>query len=283
MSELGEYLSSEVVVDYADGLISRREALRRLGLLGVGAAVATPLLAACDAQRGTTTPPQAAPTPTITGPAGQLQGRWAAAPTPKGSMLVVHENKGLTEHIASIAGRLAAAGWSALAIDLLSEEGGTATFTDPAQATAALNAAPPARFIADMRAGIDELLRRNPGHTVGATGFCFGGGMVWSLLAAGEPRLSAAVPFYGPFPADASLSGSPQAAVLGVYAQLDDRVNASRDAARDALRKAGLTYEIVTYPDVNHAFFNDTGARYNAPAAAQAWTKLTTWLTDHLT
>ncbi|MEU8002347.1 dienelactone hydrolase family protein [Catellatospora sp. NPDC049111] len=299
MSELGEYLSSEVVVDYADGLISRREALRRLGLLGVGAAVATPLLAACDAQRGTTTPPQAAPTPTITGPAGpspaptepitfpgpsgQLQGRWAAAATPKGSMLVIHENKGLTKHIASIAGRLAAAGWSALAIDLLSEEGGTATFTDPAQATAALNAAPPARFIADMRAGIDELLRRNPGHTVGATGFCFGGGMVWSLLAAGEPRLSAAVPFYGPFPADASLSGSPQAAVLGVYAQLDDRVNASRDAARDALRKAGLTYEIVTYPDVNHAFFNDTGARYNAPTATQAWTKLTTWLTDHLT
>ncbi|MEU8076952.1 dienelactone hydrolase family protein [Catellatospora citrea] len=299
MSELGEYLSSEVVVDYADGLISRREALRRLGLLGVGAAVAAPLLAACDAQRDAATPPPAAPTPAVTGPAGpsplptepivfsgpngQLQGRWAAAATPKGSVLVVHENKGLTDHIASIAGRLAAAGWSALAIDLLSEEGGTAKFTDPAQATAALNAAPPARFIADLKAGVDELLRRNPGHTVGAMGFCFGGGMVWSLLAAGEPRLHAAAPFYGPFPANASLAGSPDAAVLGVYAQLDDRVNATRDAARAALSKAGLTFEIVTYPDVNHAFFNDTGARYNAPAAAQAWTELTAWFTRHLT
>ncbi|GAA2353606.1 hypothetical protein Cme02nite_46040 [Catellatospora methionotrophica] len=299
MSELGEYLSSEVVVDYADGLISRREALRRLGLLGVGAAVATPLLAACDAQRDTTTPPQTAPTPAATGPAGptplptepitfpgpsgQLQGRWAAAADPKGSVLVVHENKGLTDHIASIAGRLAAAGWSALAVDLLSEEGGTATFTDPAQATAALNAAPPARFIADMKAGIGELLRRNPGHTVGAMGFCFGGGMVWSLLAAGEPRLHAAIPFYGPFPANASMARSPDAAVLGVYAQLDDRVNATRDAAREALTKAGLTFEIATYPDVNHAFFNDTGARYNAPAATRAWTRLTTWLSEHLT
>ncbi|MFD0596555.1 dienelactone hydrolase family protein [Catellatospora coxensis] len=197
-------------------------------------------------------------------------------------MLVVHENKGLTEHIASIAGRLAAAGWSALAIDLLSAEGGTAKFTDPAQATAALNAAPPARFIADMRAGIDELLRRNPGtpsaRRASASAAAWSG-PCW-------PRANPPVggrPFYGPFPAGASLSGSPQAAVLGIYAQLDDRVNASRDAARDALRKAGLTYEIVTYPDVNHAFFNDTGARYNAPAAAQAWTKLTTWLTDHLT
>lgn len=300
MSEFSEYLSGEVVVDYADGLISRREALHRLALLGMGAAVAAPLLAACDAQRaGTVAAPTASPSPAPSGPAGPtplptqpitfagpqgrtLQGAWATAATPRGSVLVVHENKGLTPHIASVAGRLAAAGWSALAIDLLSEEGGTAKFTDPAQATAALNAAPPGRFTADLKAGIGELLRRNPGHTVGAMGFCFGGGAVWSLLAAGEPRLHAAVPFYGPFPAGASLSGSPDAAVLGVYAQLDDRVNASRDAARDALRQAGLTFEIVTYPDVNHAFFNDTGARFDPTAAAQAWTKLTTWFSEYL-
>ncbi|MEV4416096.1 dienelactone hydrolase family protein [Catellatospora sp. NPDC049609] len=300
MSEFSEYLSSEVVVDYADGLISRREALHRLALLGVGAAVAVPLLAACESRRADpATAPTGTPGPVPSGPAGpsplptqpvtfpgpqgrELRGAFAAAVTPRGSVLVVHENKGLTDHIASVAGRLAAAGWSALAIDLLSEEGGTARFTDPAQATAALNAAPPERLLADLRAGIDELLRRGPGHTVGAMGFCFGGGMVWSLLAAGEPRLHAAVPFYGPFPAGASLSGSPQAAVLGVYAQLDDRVNASRDAAGDALRQAGLTHEIVTYPDVNHAFFNDTGARYNAAAASQAWAKLTAWFGEHL-
>lgn len=297
MSEFSEYLSTEVVVDYADGLISRREALHRLALLGVGAAVATPMLAACEAGRDGEIPRQA--TPAASGPAGPspapvaqvtfpgpegrvLRGAWAAAGTPRGSVLVMHENKGLTEHIGSVAGRLAAAGYSALALDLLSAEGGTAAFTDPAQATAALNAAPPARFIADMKAGVGELLRRNPGHTVGATGFCFGGGMVWSLLAAGEPRLHAAVPFYGPFPAGASLSGSPEAAVLGIYAQLDDRVNASREAARTALREAGLTYEIVTVPDVNHAFFNDTGARYDAAAAAGAWTAMTDWFAAHL-
>jgi carboxymethylenebutenolidase len=102
-------------------------------------------------------------------------------------VLVIHENRGLTDHIKSVAGRLAASGFNAIAIDLLSAEGGTAKFTDPAQATAALNAAPPARFIADMKAGIDELLRRGIGVKVGVTGFCFGGGQTWAHR--GDPVL----------------------------------------------------------------------------------------------
>jgi carboxymethylenebutenolidase len=301
MTDMSRYLTEEVVVDYADGLITRREALRRLSLLGVGAGISGPMLAACDTRNegGGPTPssttaspagsvpagPQALPTEAITfaGPGGQtLQGAWAAAASPRGSVLVIHENRGLTDHIRSVAGRLAASGFSALAIDLLSEEGGTARFPDSAQATAALNAAPRARFIADMRAGIDELLRRVPGSKPAAVGFCFGGGMVWSLLAAGEPRLGAAAPFYGPLPDNADLSGSRPAAVLAVYAELDARVNASRDAAKAALEKAGLTHEIITYPGASHAFFNDTGERYNASAAGAAYQRLIDWFGQHL-
>ena len=192
-------------------------------------------------------------------------------------MLVIHENRGLTDHIRSVAGRFAASGYPALAIDLLSEEGGTAKFTDPAQATAALNAAPPARFMADLKAGVGELQRRVAGKKTAAIGFCFGGGMVWSLLASGEPRLAAAAPFYGPFPSGGDLAGSKGAAVLGVYAGLDDRVNASRDAARAALDKAGNPHEIVTYDGANHAFFNDTGQRYDATAAAAVYRKVLDW------
>lgn len=302
MSDLNEYLTSEVVVDYADGLIPRREALRRLALLGVGVAVAGPILAACDAQKdendgassasgpapgiaATPAGPPALPTEAITfdGPRGQaLQGAWAPATAPRGSVLVIHENRGLTDHLRSVAGRLAASGYSALAIDLLSEEGGTARYTDSAEATAALNAVTPARFVADMKAGVDELLRRVPTRKPAAVGFCFGGGMVWSLLASGEPRLGAAAPFYGPLPDNADLAGSRGAAVLAVYAELDDRVNASRDAARAALEKAGLTHEIVTYPGANHAFFNDTGPRYNPTAAAAAYERLIAWFGEHL-
>jgi carboxymethylenebutenolidase len=285
-----EYLTSEVVVDYADGLIDRREALRRLSLLGVGAAVATPMLAACESNKKATPSGSASgsapagPAPvsteavTFAGPEGRtLQGAWAAAADPRGTVLVIHENRGLTDHIRSVAGRFAASGYSALAIDLLSEEGGTATFTDPAQATAALNAAPPDRFMADLKAGVGELQRRVAGRKTAAIGFCFGGGMVWSLLASGEPRLAAAAPFYGPFPSGGDLSGSKDTAVLGVYAGLDDRVNASRDAARAALEKAGNPHEIVTYDGANHAFFNDTGQRYDATAAAAVYQKVLDW------
>ncbi len=219
---------------------------------------------------------------TFAGPQGRtLQGAWAAAAQPRGGVLVIHENRGLTDHIRSVAGRFAGSGYSALAIDLLSEEGGTASFSDSAQATAALSAAPQERLVGDMKAGVDELERRVPGKKIGAIGFCFGGGMVWTLLASSEPRLAAAAPFYGPLPGNASFTGS-LAAVLGVYAEQDSRVNASRDAAAAALTSAGLTHEIVTFPGVNHAFFNDTGARYDATAAAAAYQRVLDWFGRYL-
>ena len=292
MTALQRYLAEEVAIDHADGIIPRREALRRLGLLGVALPAASALLAACaagdpspEAPSGTATPPgPAVATEAVTfpGPEGRtLQGAWAPAAQPRGAVLVVHENRGLNDHIRSVAGRLANDGYSALAIDLLSAEGGTAALGGEAEAMAALNAAPPERFAADMRAGLDELERRAPGRKLGAIGFCFGGGMVWLLLTTGDARLAAAAPFYGPLPDDASFAGS-KAAVLGIYAEQDERVNASRDAAQAALEAAGLTHEIVTYPGANHAFFNDTGPRYNPEAAAQAYAKVLDWFGRHL-
>jgi carboxymethylenebutenolidase len=299
VTQFNEYLTEEVVEDYSDGIINRREALHRLGLLGVAAAVAVPLLAACDAAGqdgaaggGTPNPggsgpagPPARPTESITfaGPDGRkLQGAWAAADEPGGTVLVVHENRGLTDHIRSVAGRLAASGFSALAIDLLSEEGGTASFGNEAEVTAALNKVSDSRFVADIKAAIGELQRRTPNVKIGAVGFCFGGGMVWTLLASGEPRLAAAAPFYGPLPAGADFAGSRNAAVLGIYGEQDDRVNATRDAAQAALDKAGLIHQIVTFPNAGHAFFNDTGQRYNPTAAAAAYEQLIAWFHSHL-
>jgi carboxymethylenebutenolidase len=290
------YLAEEVAIDHADGVLSRREALRRLALLGLGVPAASALLAACGgdgdggpapaATSGTAAPSEpavATEAVTFPGPEGRtVQGAWAAADPARGAVLVIHENRGLNDHIRSVAGRLAASGYSALAIDLLSAEGGTAALGDEARAMAALSAAPQERFVADMRAGLDELERRAPGQKLGAIGFCFGGGMVWTLLASGEPRLAAAAPFYGPMPDGAGFSGSPNAAVLGIYAEQDARVNASREAATAALEQAGLTHEIVTYPGANHAFFNDTGPRYDEAAATQAYAKVLDWFGQHL-
>jgi carboxymethylenebutenolidase len=152
---------------------------------------------------------------------------------------------------------------------------------DPAQVTAALSGISPDRFAADMKAALDELERRAPGEKLGAMGFCFGGGMVWLLLSSDEPRLKAAIPFYGPFPENADFAGS-KAAVLGLYAEQDDRVNATRAQAEASLRAAGLEHELVTFPGVDHAFFNDTGPRYNAEAAAQAYQRILDWFGRYL-
>lgn len=291
---LRPYLAGEVAEDFADGLLDRREALRRLGLIGVGAATATALLAACSsggdervaAPVTTTTTPPTSPAPgamvRFAGPSGELQAAWAAPAGPPGAaVLVIHENRGLTPHFFDVVGRLAGEGYAALCVDLLSEEGGTASLGDPASAPAALAAAPAERLLADLTAGIDELGRRAPGVQVGAVGFCFGGAMAWRLVQAGDPRLAAVVPFYGPAPDPADF-GRSKAAVLGIYAGLDDRVNASRDRAEAALRAAGLVHEIRTFDGAGHAFFNDTGPRYDPAAATAAWAALLDWLDRHL-
>jgi carboxymethylenebutenolidase len=292
---LREYLIEEVALDCAEGLLSRRDAIRRLGLLGVGGAAAAAMIAAVPssvaARASSTEPPEpdgsTAPLApgediTFTGTSGDLIGVFSAADQALGSVLVIHENRGLTPHIRTIPPRLAADGFSALAIDLISAEGGTASMPTEDEAMAALGAAPEERLIADLRSGLNELERRVPDTKLAAIGFCFGGGMTWRLLAAGEPRLAAAVPFYGPLPDGADLSGSPSAAVLGIYAELDSRVNGTRDAAEEALTAAGLVHELRTFEGVDHAFFNDTGQRYNAEAAAAAYQAMLDWFAEHL-
>jgi carboxymethylenebutenolidase len=289
MTQLQRYLAEEVAEDHADGILTRREAMRRLGLLGIGGATASSLLAAAATgaiaksprdtrPRGASTAwaPVAAQPITFAGPNGTLMAAWAPAPRPRGALLVIHENRGLNDHIRNVAGRFAASGYSSLALDLLSEEGGTGAFPGEAEVGAALSAAPPARFVADMKAAVGELRRRVPRKKVAATGFCFGGGMVWLLLTSGERRIAAAAPFYGPFPEGGSF-GRSKAAVLGIYGGLDTRVNATRENAQAALKAANLKHEILTFTEANHAFFNDTGMRFNAPAAGEAYRRVVGW------
>jgi carboxymethylenebutenolidase len=120
-----------------------------------------------------------------------------------------------------------------------------------------------------------------PDGKLAVMGFCFGGGMVWNLLNAKEARLAAAVPFYGPAPADADFSGN-EAAVLAMYGENDQRVNATRDAATAALVAAGLEHEVKTFTGAGHGFFNDTGANYDEAAATQAYADVLAWFDRHL-
>ena len=297
---LRSYLATEVALDHADGLLTRREALQRLGLLGLSTVAASGLLSACAGATPTAAPspvatsaPGSAPakpdydvaaatarTQTITFPGGTgtMSGAFAAAQNARGAALVVHENRGLTDHIRAVTGRLAGDGYTALAPDLLSRAGGTSGVPD---ATAALAGISEADLVTDLRSGLAELGRRASGATPGIVGFCFGGGMVWQLLNSGPTDLAAAVPFYGPAPDDPRFTGT-KAAVLGIFAAQDDRVNAGRDSLDRALTAAGVTHEFVTEPGAGHAFFNDTGARYNPAAASDAYRRLLAWFGAHL-
>jgi carboxymethylenebutenolidase len=218
---------------------------------------------------------------TFPGKRGTLQGFFSPATGATGAMLVIHENRGLTDWVRSVATRLASDGYPSLAVDLLSEEGGTGSLADPAQASSILGNASEERLVSDMQSALAELSRRAPGAKLGVIGFCFGGGMVWDLLNAPEPRLAAAVPFYGPAPDAPAFSGN-TAAVFAVYAALDSRVTSTKDKVEAALKAAGLTYATRVYPGVDHAFFNDTGGRYNAEQAEAAYADTLAWLRKYL-
>ncbi len=111
-------------------------------------------------------------------------------------------------------------------------------------------------------------------------GYCFGGGITWRVATA-LPELKAAVPFYGPAP---SLDQVPniRAAVFGVYAEQDNRINAGKDALEQALIDAGTTHRMKVYPGVNHAFHNDTGGRYVEAQATQDWQDALAWFEEHV-
>ena len=197
------------------------------------------------------------------------------------AVMVCHENRGLTPHIRDVARRFAQAGYVALAIDLLSREGGTDA-VDPDQVPALLSNAPAERHVADFAAGFDYLqtLESVEGDRIGMTGYCFGGGITWRCAVA-LPELKAAVAFYGPAP-DLAQVPNIRAAVFGVYAEQDSRINAGKDALEQALADAGVVHQMKVYPGVNHAFHNDTGQRYDEAQATQAWEDTLAWFEEHL-
>ncbi|HLY67037.1 MAG TPA: dienelactone hydrolase family protein [Chloroflexota bacterium] len=200
---------------------------------------------------------------------------------PKPGVVVCHENKGLVDYVKDVAMGLASHGYVAIAPDLLTREGPTHKFGNPeADVPPLLTKIPPERHIADLKAAVDHLIGMNVGP-IGAIGFCFGGGQTWRL-ATQEPRLAAAVPFYGPNP---PLDDVPKITgpVLAIYGGLDERINAGIDAIKAAMEQNGKTFSHTVYPNSQHAFHNHTNPdRYNAETAKEAWQQATAWFKRYL-
>ena len=200
---------------------------------------------------------------------------------PLPGILVIHENRGLNEHIRDVTRRAARAGFVALGIDLLSRLGGTPS--DPEEAQRLYQQTTPEGRLADMLGALAYLqgLDIVRGDKLGAVGFCAGGGNVWNL-ALNTDLLAAAVAYYGaPVPPIDALANL-RPPVLAIYAELDR--NLTRGVLPGILRLEELQkpFGFHIYEGTRHAFHNDTGANYDRLAACDAWCKTTAFFEKHL-
>ena len=184
-------------------------------------------------------------------------------------MVVIHENRGLTPHIRDVTRRVGQAGYLALGVDALSGFGGTPANEDEGRTL--IGKLDKQQNLGNYLAAFTYLRgRKDCNGRTGCVGFCWGGAMANSL-AVNDPRLNAAVAYYGTQP-KAEEVPQIKAHLLLHYAGLDERVNAGKDAYEAALKAANIKYEQYVYEGVNHAFNNDSSpARYNAEAAKLAW------------
>lgn len=202
-------------------------------------------------------------------------------------IMVCHENMGLTEHIRDVARRYAKEGYVAVALDLLSRDGGTPkVVAADASKIPAMLSTPEAtsKGVEDFGALADYMLKQTSlvaAGKLGMNGFCFGGGIVWRA-AESIPTLKAAVPFYGAVPPLDQVKNI-KAAMLGVYsADPQDFANAKKDDLEAALKAANVTYQLKSYPGTQHAFNNDTGPRYVQDQALAAWKDALDWFAKYV-
>jgi len=184
-------------------------------------------------------------------------------------VLVIHENRGLNEHIEDVARRVALAGYLAIAPDGLSVAGGAPADQEAARDLFAKTDG--ARIAGDVLAAVPWLAAdASSNGKIGVVGFCYGGGL--ALRAAIEAvGVDCAVCFYGR-QLSADDTRKLKVPLLLHYAGTDERVNAGINDFRVALDSVGVPYSLNMYPGTQHGFHNDSSsARYNEAAAKLAW------------
>jgi len=204
---------------------------------------------------------------------GAAKGYLATPATANGhAVIVLQEWWGLVDHIKQVADRFAGEGFVALAPDLYRGE----TADGPDAAGRMMMALDIQRAVADVRAATDYLLEL-PAVTsskVAVIGFCMGGQLALASACA-DPRVGACADFYGVHP-NAQLDFSKlEAPVLGLFAEKDGFVtpDVARKLKQD-LQNAGARIDFHIYPNVDHAFFNDSRPEaYDAGAARDAWNR----------
>jgi carboxymethylenebutenolidase len=280
----------ELLREYEEGKISRRDFMRQT-------VITTGSLAAVNSLIGGLLPPdsdaaQVAPNDrdvlthnvSYEAKAGLVAG-YLARPMKAGQfpgLLVIHENRGLDDHVRDVTRRFAKEGYVALAPDFLSRQGGTMKVNPEGGGLPNIRElAPTQGVVADADAGI-RYLRDLPdvrGDRMGVVGCCWGGGMAFitatqipHLRKLQFPQLRAVVVYYGASPSPLELVQSIQAPVLAHYGEKDPNINKGIPDTEAAMKKYNKVYDYKIYPGAQHGFNNDTDPeRYDANAAKEAW------------
>ena len=277
--------------EYCHGHIDRREFLARARALVIGGISALAMAQALF--------PRYAEAQTISFTDARIKARYVNYPSPGGNsgtmrgylvqpagngpfpaVVVFHENRGLNPYVEDVARRLGTAGFLALAPDGLAPVGGYPGNDDEGrtlqsgldQAKLRVDMINSARFLKSHALSSGKL---------GATGFCWGGGMTNQLAVALGADLAAGVPFYG---AAAAVEDVPKikAALLIQYAGTDERINAQWPAFEAALKAAGVPHEAHVYEGTQHGFHNNSTPRYSEAAANLSWERTLAHLRKYL-
>jgi carboxymethylenebutenolidase len=197
------------------------------------------------------------------------------------AILVVHENRGLNPHIEDVARRFALENFMAFAPDGLTSMGGYPG--DDEQGGAMFGKVDRAKMGEDMYAAAVWLKNRpDSSGRLGATGFCFGGGVVNALAVRMGADIQAIAPYYGGAPPVADVAKI-KAAVLVHHGGEDARLVKAWPEYEKAMTAAGVVHEGHIYPGAVHGFNNDaTPQRYNKAAADQAWKSTITWFNKYV-
>ena len=200
-----------------------------------------------------------------------------------GSVLVIHENRGLTDWVRTVADHLAERGYIAIAPDLLSGAapggGRTSDFPTSDAAREAISKLPRDQVMTDL-ANAAKYVRTLPSANgkLAVGGFCWGGARTFDFANIGD-NVAASFVFYGTGPRDEAGVTGIDGPVYGFYGGDDERVNATIEPSRAAMEKAGKRYEPVTYPGAGHAFMRlgeePNATEANRKAREEAWSR---WL-----
>ena len=277
--------------EYCHGRIDRREFLGRAAAITIGGVSALWMAQAllpryAEAQTISFTDPRIKGTyveyPSPGGTSGEMRG-YLVQPAGEGpfpAVLVIHENRGLNPHVEDVARRSAVAGFLALAPDGLSPVGGYPGNDDDGRTLQ--RSLDPAKLDQDMINSARHLKAHALSNgRLGATGFCWGGGMTNRLAVELGGDLQAGVPFYG---AAAATGDVPriEAPLMIIYAETDPRINAMWPEYEAALRANGVDYEMHMFPGTLHGFHNNSTPRYNETAANLAWNRTVGFFRRHL-